>query len=89
MTPFFNYDGNCYRIDSYYYSKGSPGKLYGPPESCYPAEPSEIEDVSLSIESEDGLEFVALSEAECEKLMDIPSFYEAALLAVEDFMSEY
>lgn len=34
------------------YTPGSPGKLYGPPEDCYPEEPAEVE--LLSIRGDDG-----------------------------------
>jgi len=27
----------------FYYRPGSPGKIYGPPENCYPPEPAEFE----------------------------------------------
>lgn len=83
MEIFFNYDGDCFRVDSHIYHKGSPGKLYGPPETCYPAEPAEVEDVYLSKEDEDG-NFIKLSDVEVDYLMSNHNFYGRLIEAVED-----
>lgn len=39
---------------------GSPGKLYGPPEKCYPPEPGEVEVVKVI--DKDGVEHPELSD---------------------------
>lgn len=44
------------KVDYYH---GSPGKLYGPPEKCYPPEPAEVEIYDCTI---GGFEYVPTDE---------------------------
>lgn len=37
------------------YTPGDPGRTYGPPEYCYPAEPDELEFISLTCEGKDAM----------------------------------
>lgn len=37
------------------YTPGTPGRYSGPPEKCYPDEPSEIEFTSLTVDGHDAL----------------------------------
>ncbi len=51
-------------VVEYAYHKGSPGRLSGPPENCYPPEPAYIEITSVKV----GAVEIVLSEAETERL---------------------
>lgn len=50
MKPiYFTYKGYEFRLDEHDYTQGSPGKVSGPPETCFPPEPPELEIVKLYI----------------------------------------
>jgi hypothetical protein len=82
MEIFINHEGDCYRIDSYNYRHGRPAKIFGPPENCYPEEPAEIEDVSVSIETKKG--WVKLTDEQIDKLLDDDSFYESLIREADE-----
>ena len=63
-----------------HYTPGSPGRTYGPPEDCYPAEP---EDVELEVALVDGKPF-ELTEHEEELALE-----ELAVQAQEEMESDY
>jgi len=44
--PFYVEDAECEIHCTY--TPGSPGKLYGPPEDCYPPTPAEMEFISAT-----------------------------------------
>lgn len=48
------------------YTPGDPGKYYGPPEDSYPAEPSDVEVESITLEDGSTLAFDDLTEDEQE-----------------------
>lgn len=37
------------------YTPGTPGRYYGPPENCYPDEPSETEITALTVDGNDAM----------------------------------
>lgn len=47
---YFTYKGHEFRLDEYDYVPGSPGKLTGPPENCFPPEPAELEIIKLYVD---------------------------------------
>lgn len=49
-----------------WYSPGDPGKLYGPPEDCYPPEPADFEADSIVLEDGTIVAFDDLTESEQE-----------------------
>ena len=56
IKPFdvlVNYCNQGYRVIGSWYS-GTPGQISGPPEHCYPPEPSEIDVKTLIFYSDDG-----------------------------------
>jgi len=85
MTIHFTYKGYDFKVTHYHYTKGSPGKLSGPPENCYPPEPAEIEDIELEIYNQYGnKEYEKLPDSMVDFLMEDDMFYEELLEAVED-----
>ena len=39
-------------VVEYSYSPGAPGRLWGPPEDCYPEEPPEIDILSVKVDGD-------------------------------------
>lgn len=55
----------------YHFSPGSPGRLYGRPEDCYPPEDAEIDVLRAWIVQEDGTQVEEeLTDAEVDQLHD-------------------
>lgn len=84
MKPEFSYDGLVFMAEHYHYIKASPGRLSGPPEKCYPPEPSEIEDVELCVWSEYSKEWEFVPYPIVDRLMEKDEFYDTLLNAVEE-----
>lgn len=82
----FQHRGYTFRLEKYHYSPGNSGRLSGPPEYCYPPEPSELEIEELSIVStcyHKVKSIQPVSTIMIDYLCDDDSFLDAAVDAVE------
>jgi hypothetical protein len=59
-----------------FYTPGDPGRLSGPPEKCYPPEPSEIEITKLSCEEKDAMFLIGSDHGEdiCDTVLETLEF---------------
>lgn len=84
----FTFQGYEFKLTEYDYIPGSPGHLTGPPENCFPPEPSELEIVKLMIEditttAEDGYKEIPIQAVDL--LLELhDGIWDAAMDAVED-----
>lgn len=63
----------------YLYHPGDPGKYSGPPETCYPSEPAEVELVDVLYEGKSVLEIIPekVLDTLCQQLLEEhPALYE-------------
>ena len=88
MTIHLTYKGYDFKVTRYQYTKGSPGRLSGPPEKCYPPEPAEVEDVELEIYDTYSDEYKSLPNSMVDFLMEDDQFYDILLEDVEDYLRE-
>ena len=56
-----------------YYTPGDPGRVFGPPEKCYPPEPAEVEVTSLKYGRYDMMPLMESDVADeiCEKCIEV------------------